>query len=350
MISAPVPSDEAERIAALAATGLVGTPGDYALDCITRAAAKLFDVPYALISLVDSEHQYFKASVGLDTRWTARDISFCSHVVASGRAMIVEDALRDIRFADNPLVCAAPFVRLYVGHPIRSAKGAILGTLCLLHYKTRKFTYEDCVQLQELAFLAEQTLQAHQLSAIRRSLVSRLAVAEREALLDPLLHTWNRTGIVEILREQEEERLRVGTPYSILMLDVDRFKAINDTHGHLIGDSVLRMVARTVSATLRSGDELGRFGGDEFLIVFPNTNVSDGERLGRRLEAAVAAMRVGIPGGAISCTISVGAAARGPEHKGMLEPLVHQADLAMLASKHARRAPLLERPEIGSHA
>jgi diguanylate cyclase (GGDEF)-like protein len=340
MIAAPIPIDDPLRVAALDALGLVGTPDDYALDCVTRLAADLFEVPTALISLVDAERQHFKSVVGLNLRSTAREVSFCGHVVAKEHAVVVEDALRDIRFADNPLVVGAPHIRFYAGHPIHGASGAVLGALCVIDSKPRKFGPEDRRRLRELAFLVDQSLRAARLSVTRTALRAKLTLARRESLIDPMLRTWNRGGIAAIL-DQQNAAATEGTVFlSVLLLDIDHFKQINDRHGHIAGDAVLKAVTNVMKSSLRSGDELARFGGDEFLVVMPNTRAADAECLARRLEAGVAALRVATPAGEIRCTISSGAAEHAAGGTETVQEFIHRADIAMLERKrHSRRAP-----------
>jgi diguanylate cyclase (GGDEF)-like protein len=340
MIGAPIPTDDSLRVAALDASGLIGTPDDYALDCVTHLAAALFEVPTALISLVDADKQHFKSVVGLELRSTPREVSFCGHVVAKEQAIIVEDALRDIRFADNPMVVGAPHTRFYAGHPIHCADGAVLGALCVIDTKPRKFGAEDQRRLKELAFLVDQSLRAARVSAARNALAAKLTLARRESLIDPMLRTWNRGGIAAILAQQNAE-VAAGTGlFSVLLLDIDHFKQVNDRYGHIAGDAVLKAVAQALKSSLRSGDELARFGGDEFLVVLPNTQAADAECLARRLESAVYALRVPTPAGEIRCSISSGAAERAATGTETVEALIHRADLEMLNRKrNSRRAP-----------
>src|SRR4051812_20276707 len=109
------PPDEALRQAALDAHAVLDTEAEPGFDALTRLAAKLLDVPIAMISLVDEDRQWFKARVGIDTTETPRQISFCGHVVADGLPLVVADASEDARFADNPLVVGHPQIRFYAG-------------------------------------------------------------------------------------------------------------------------------------------------------------------------------------------------------------------------------------------
>ncbi len=146
---------EAQRVAALRACKILDTTADAAFDSIVLLASQLLGTPMALVSLVDSNRQWFKARVGVDVTETPRDVAFCNHAIAHPRTpFLVHDALLDDRFVDNPLVVAGPAIRAYAGIPIRSREGLPMGTLCVLDIVPRTFTDE---QVQQLTMLAEQT-------------------------------------------------------------------------------------------------------------------------------------------------------------------------------------------------
>ena len=159
MISAPIPSDEAERLAALRALLILDTPPEERFDRIVQFAASEFDVPMALISLVDDDRQWFKARVGLDACETSREVSFCAHAVSSRQMLLVEDALKDPRFFDNPLVLADPHIRFYAGSPLVLRSGAIVGTLCVLDTRERTLDAVDRSILDSLRALAVAELE-----------------------------------------------------------------------------------------------------------------------------------------------------------------------------------------------
>jgi len=137
MIPASIPDNEAERLALLHELLLLDTPPEERLDRIVAFAASEFDVPISLISLVDSERQWFKARIGLDACETPRDISFCAHALHGDDILLVPDALRDPRFHDNPLVVAPPHIRFYAGAPLLCRNGLAIGTLCLIDTRPR---------------------------------------------------------------------------------------------------------------------------------------------------------------------------------------------------------------------
>jgi len=160
MIAAPTPSNEAERLAALYALLLLDTPPEQRFDKIVEFAAAEFEVPIALISLLDTDRQWFKAAIGLgDTCQTGRDISFCGHAIMRAEIMVVEDALLDERFHDNPLVTGAPHIRFYAGAPLILSNGMALGTLCIIDTKPRHLDPMALAILSTLRSLVIQELE-----------------------------------------------------------------------------------------------------------------------------------------------------------------------------------------------
>ena len=157
-LRAPKPSDEERRLAATRALGLLDTPEEERFDRITRLAAALFDVPVALITLIDRDRQFFKSHCGIDLRETARDESFCAHAVYQRTPLIVPDALLDDRFADHPAVTGPPHVRFYAGHPLVLADNSCIGTLCLVGVQPRHFDDTDQARLADLAALVLREL------------------------------------------------------------------------------------------------------------------------------------------------------------------------------------------------
>jgi ribonuclease BN (tRNA processing enzyme) len=156
---AVVPEDEEPRLAALRALNVLDTPLEDRFDRITRIAAALFNVPIALVSLVDEDRQWFKSRHGLDIAETPRDSSFCAHVVGERQPMIVADTFKDPRFADNPLVLNEPRIRFYAGAPLILEDGSCIGSLCLIDTRPRLVGEADLARLHDLTDLAVQELE-----------------------------------------------------------------------------------------------------------------------------------------------------------------------------------------------
>ena len=149
-VRARTPPDEETRIATLHQLAILDTPPEERFDRITRLAAATFDVPIALISLVDRDRQWFKSCVGLNTRETPREVAFCAHAVEQGADVVVPDTLLDERFADNPLVVDGPRIRFYAGAPLVMSNGLCLGTLCVVDTRPRHLTAAELATLHDL--------------------------------------------------------------------------------------------------------------------------------------------------------------------------------------------------------
>jgi phosphoribosyl 1,2-cyclic phosphodiesterase/CheY-like chemotaxis protein len=155
---AVIPHDEERRIASLQDLRILDTGPEERFDRITRLAAALFNVPIALVSLVDENRQWFKSRHGLSAKETSRDIAFCAHVVYSREPMIVSDTFQDTRFADNPLVIDGPRIRFYAGYPLVLDDGSCVGSLCLIDTRPRSLEGADLARWADLANLAVREL------------------------------------------------------------------------------------------------------------------------------------------------------------------------------------------------
>ncbi|MFK4135718.1 diguanylate cyclase domain-containing protein [Pseudomonas luteola] len=158
MLIAPLPANEEARLQLLRSLDLLDTPAEETFDRVTRVVSELLQVPIALVSLIDERRQWFKSAVGLEVCETPRDLAFCSHALHAEDMLLVEDALKDPRFADNPLVTGEPYVRFYAGVPLRSAEGLVLGTLCAIDTKPRVIQKRIQARLKDLALIVEKEL------------------------------------------------------------------------------------------------------------------------------------------------------------------------------------------------
>lgn len=152
MPEAEHPENEADRLAALLAYGVLDTDPEDAFDDLTRIASELCGTPIALVSLVDAERQWFKSRAGLAAVQTPRELAFCAHAILEpDEVMVVPDALRDVRFHDNPLATGEPHVRAYAGAPLVNPDGHSLGTLCVIDHVSREFSEPQLAALRALA-------------------------------------------------------------------------------------------------------------------------------------------------------------------------------------------------------
>lgn len=150
---------EDARLAALRSLRLLDTLPEERFDRIVRHTARQFDVPIALISLVDRDRQWFKAKYGLEIDGSDRDSSICSHAIKKPGVFAIPDLTLDPRFSDSPFVTNPPFIRSYIGVPLILSNGAAIGALCLLDTKPRKYSGFETISLQTMAMLTIEEIE-----------------------------------------------------------------------------------------------------------------------------------------------------------------------------------------------
>jgi len=347
----PVPDREPERLRELELLDILDSLPERSYDGFTKLAAAICDTPIALISLIDESRQWFKANVGLDAAETPREQAFCAHTILDpGTVMVVNDATHDERFLGNPLVTGDPNIRFYAGAPLVTASGLALGSLCVIDREPRELTPRQHEALEILAGEVSAMLQLRRTVAeLERTVldqdaeVNRLVEYQRElersalelrakAATDPVSGLANRRALDERLEEEVARASRYQAPLSVAMIDLDSFKGHNDAFGHVGGDDALRHAANVLSSALRPHDFLGRYGGDEFTVVLPNTSALGARILAERLrrEVSSAAWR------GREITVSVGYSSLG-EGVATPEELLAEADEALYRAKDAGR-------------
>lgn len=162
---------------------------------------------------------------------------------------------------------------------------------------------------------------------------------------DPLTQILNRVGIMTELGRRFAECKRYGSPFSVLMIDVDHFKQINDRLGHLAGDQVLRRVAGIVRSALREVDSVGRYGGEEFLVVLPGTRLDSAVNTAERIRLAIEQIPIRIERDLVRVTVSIGAMSAGQDGPASVDELIDGADRAMYEAKHSGRNRVVPPPK-----
>jgi diguanylate cyclase (GGDEF)-like protein/PAS domain S-box-containing protein len=456
----PIPDNEAERLRALERYHVLDTPPEEAFDRLTTLAARIFEAPMALVSLVDEKRQWWKSCVGVEGEGTDRDIAFCAYAILSNEPLLVEDARLDPRFAANPLVTGAPGVCFYAGVPLATRDGFNLGTFCIIDTRPRQLSPVQLATLVDLARIVVDELELR--SSERRLASSEERLAERVRVLEGVLDSagegvvvvneksqfmvfnpaarriigpgpdlGNRTGEkraytlidptsgapfqehdlplsralrgepsdnlemlvrrndgvetllrvtgrplqdasgkpcggivtfndITALRAAEDELARravtdalTGLPnrrafderlallvaegtrgraFALVLGDVDHFKKVNDTYGHSVGDEVLTHVGQVLRQSVRCTDFVGRYGGEEFCVLFSDVDEQVAVRLADNLRLSLTQQTCRVP-----VTCSFGICTNRPGERTDGAALIRGADRALYAAKNQGR-------------
>lgn len=352
-LTAPLPElpplpDESGRLAALHRYRILDTLPEGVYDDIVDLARALCGTPQAVMSFIDEQRQWFKAAVGLDGEGTDRRIAFCDVAIRTPRNVtVVEDASQHQRFRHYPQVTGPDHLRFYAGVPMVTPDGQALGTVCVIDTRPRSLSDEQARQLQALARLAVQLLEArrrelegqrhlaerelHQRELLRyqQELETRNSELAEEARRDSLTGLLNRGGLSQAARHAP---VREGDAFAVAVLDLDHFKRINDSLGHAAGDQVIRIAAEEIRLGVRGSDVAARYGGEEFLLLMPATTLDSAVSVVERIRAAVAA-RTDLP---VPVTLSAGVAS-GLAGRDAPEALFQRADQALYQAKRRGR-------------
>ncbi len=237
---------------------LLDSDAEERFDRVTRLARRIFDVEVALVTLLDTDRNWFLSKAGTDVPESPRDVSFCGHAIHSDGIFHVSDASVDPRFADNPLVVHDPTIRFYAGQPIRGPLGSRLGTLCVIGTEPRELNDDDRATLHDLAGVVEAEI-----------------AATHTGTTDGLTGLTNRRGFDAVANTVLDLCRRSGREAMMLFADLDGLKSINDTFGHNAGDRALSEFAQILDHTYRASDVIARLGGDEFAVLLTGADQPD---------------------------------------------------------------------------
>jgi diguanylate cyclase (GGDEF)-like protein len=311
--------NEQDRLAALDNYDVLDTPQEEAFDRVTRLVRSIFGVSMSSVTLIDGHRQWFKSQQGMPNQETERGPALCNAAINHPRPLVVPDTLLDQRFANNPFVTGRPFIRFYAGVQLRSPEGLAVGTLCAMHDQPKTF---DNTQLAILADLAKTVTSELELRTL----------ATRDALTGAL----SRRALREEFSRAISLARRHKFDLSCIFFDLDHFKTVNDSHGHGVGDLVLRACVEACRQELRTTDTIGRFGGEEFAVLLPHTGGAAAFAVAEKIRNAVARCRVEGENGPVRFTASFGVAAFDGSDIDV-EQMLKRADTALYAAKAAGR-------------
>lgn len=344
----------AARLEALKHYAIFGTPPEAAFDRIVQMVGKLFGVASVHINFLDDCTQSSKAFYGTDASGLGLEHSFCAQAILQNDVFVVLDALSDPQFQDNPLVTGG-MGRFYASAVLMSQNGVNIGTLCLTDPEPRNaFSAHERALLQNFAAivmdelelrnsvralaqvktelqgahtaLAEQLTKLAETSLVLQKLNQRL---QHDATHDALTGLPNRTYFLARLAHALGG---VHTPpFALLFLDFDRFKLINDSLGHAVGDGVLRTLSLRLRHHLKEGDVLARFGGDEFSVLLYNVTAAEAVAAAERLKEHFS-HPVNLGERKVQLGVSIGVVRSAGDYEKP-EEMLQDADIAMYSAK-----------------
>ncbi len=306
---------------------------DQQIERIRRIGKRIFDVADCVIVIDDKSGSLLQG----DQSRTSIGEAFCYSLPQPTESRIVQDTLNDSFLKQHRSVVGAPLIRFYATHPIHNQDHAIIGSINLIDFTPRAFNAADRKMFADLAALVDREVHFRLINASQIDLQKKNKSLRRKSLIDPMLGIWNRGAIMRILTIEAIRCDKIGVPISLIVADLDYFKKINDTYGHPAGDAVLVNVASKLRNCIRPQEALGRYGGEEFLVVLPGSSHATAMSVAERMRREVSASPVMVGSATFNLTISGGIASTDLFPSATTEELISRADIALYAAKDAGR-------------
>ncbi|CEG58402.1 sensor domain-containing diguanylate cyclase [Legionella fallonii] len=278
MIKPEKPKNEARRLQALQSLHIMDTQSEERFDRITRVVQNLFNVPIASVSFIDQEREWYKSKYGIQLTEMPREISFGAHAILQEDIMIVNDALEDARFNDNPLVLGEPVIRYYLGCPLKIKDQFNVGTLCLMDHKPQRFSDVDLDIIKELAETIEIEFEEQHRSTV-----------------DELTQISNRDGFILVGKQIIKRCNEFDKNILLIYFDLSQLKSINEHYGHDAGNDTLKIFSQQLLKNFRHTDAVARLGGDKFCVLCSGMNQAHFPNVIKRFKSKLSLMQTRQP-------------------------------------------------------
>jgi diguanylate cyclase (GGDEF)-like protein len=325
-----------QRLDALRHCGLLHGTANPVLDGLARITTHVLSVPIACVALVDDRRQHLPGMAGVadwggEARGTPLSHAFAQLVVVRDQTVVIPDLASDGTAQEHPGF-AALRARAFIGAPLRLEGGAVVGALCAVHTVPMNWGAEHVALLEDLAAAA--------VSEIERLLIAQAFAQADARWRDEVDHDGqtgllNRRGFLDQARHHLALAQRTAAPFSIAVLDIDQFTAINDVFGHAAGDRALAEMASLLRSVGRETDLVARFDDDGFAVLLCNTNHEEAIRFRERVEEGLSALNAS-PGREYQLHASLGIASWTLEAPHTLATLLRVAEESMHIEKGHR--------------
>ncbi|HTN67091.1 MAG TPA: sensor domain-containing diguanylate cyclase [Burkholderiaceae bacterium] len=321
-----------EREDAAVEPGFFPDPADAQIARIQRIGKRLFSVASCLVHWYDGA-----ASNDSERSMASIEAAFCQQLPPLSTLRVVSDTRADAELAKHRSVLGAPYIRFYAGCPLYNESRVVVGNLSLIDYSPRMLDQEERQLLLDLAAQAERELRLQTVGAAQLDLLKKNKSLRRDSLLDPLIGTWNRVAIVRLVAVEKARCSNNRLPLSLVLVGVDHFKNLNDSLGQSACDTILVKIASRLRSCIRPGDALGRYIGDQLLVVLPGASHIVAESVAERMRRAITLPPELGGDASSSLTVSAGTVSTNLFPSATAEELIRQADLALYAAKGAGR-------------
>jgi EAL domain-containing protein (putative c-di-GMP-specific phosphodiesterase class I)/GGDEF domain-containing protein len=304
MLQAPIPSNDEARLQELRSYGVLDSPDEQAFDDIGALVRDIAGTPIGIISLVDENRQWFKSCIGLDAKETPRNISFCGHTILQRTPLIINDALEDPRFCDNPLVLQEPHIRFYAGFPLISSNGLALGSLCAVDQQPRQLSDSQIQAMERLAQLCVRQMELKRQSRLLEQANQPPPAQAAQPGLHPLLTSKEQLiSMVELMLTQANQAC-----FGLLRLEFKELRRIANALGESSAGALREAQLERLEAVLPNNASCCELNDQEWLVLTPFTATE--EQLCAQAAAITQQLQqpIGVGQQLLSSQVAVGAA------------------------------------------
>ena len=304
MLQAPIPSNDEARLQELRSYDVLDSPDEQAFDDIGALVRDIAGTPIGIISLVDENRQWFKSCIGLDAKETPRNISFCGHTILQRSPLIINDALEDPRFCDNPLVRQEPHIRFYAGFPLISSNGLALGSLCAVDQQPRHLSDAQIQAMERLARLCVRQMELKRQSRLLEQANQPPPAQAAQPGLHPLLTSKEQLiSMVELMLTQANQAC-----FGLLRLEFKELRRIANALGESSAGALREAQLERLEAVLPNNASCCELNDQEWLLLTPFTATE--EQLCAQAAAITQRLQepIGVGQQLLSSQVAVGAA------------------------------------------